>query len=67
MSLPFIFGKKKKEEIPDITITSEELKEILNSTPLISSNITTQAEIINLITARELNHLKKQMWKFYHK
>lgn len=64
MGLPFIFGKKKKEENPDIT--NEEFKVILNSTPLISSNITTQAEIINL-TARELNHLKKRMWKFYHK
>lgn len=65
MGLPFIFGKKKKEEIPDIT--NEELKKILNSTPLISSNVATWPEIINIPTSRELNHLKKRMWKFYHK
>ena len=65
MGLPFIFGKKKAEEQPDIT--NEELKEILNSTPIISSDTIIKSEIVNLITSRELNHLKRRMWKFYHK
>lgn len=65
MGLPFIFGKKKTEEIPDIT--NEELKEILNSTPIISSDAIIKPEIINLPTSREINHIKKRIWKFYHK
>ena len=65
MGLPFIFGKKKKEELPDIT--NEELEEVLKSTPVLCSNIATETKIIKLATSRELNHLKKRMWKFYHK
>ena len=65
MGLPFIFGKKKAKEQPDIT--NEELKEILNSAPIISSNTVMKSEIVNLTTSRELNHLKKRIWKFYHK
>ena len=63
MGLPFIFGKKKTEETPDIT--NEELEKILKSAPVISPNI--KPEVIKLTTSRELNHLKKRMWKFYHK
>ena len=65
MGLPFIFGKKKTEELPDIT--NEELKEMISSVPIISSDTVMKSEIINLTTSRELNHLKKRMWKFYHK
>lgn len=65
MGLPFIFGKKKTEELPDIT--NEELKEMINSAPIISSDTIVKSEIVNLATSRELNHLKKRMWKFYHK
>ena len=65
MGLPFIFGKKKAEEQPDIT--NEELKEIFNSTPIISSDAIIKSEIINIAPSRELNHLKRRMWKFYHK
>ena len=65
MGLPFIFGKKKKEELPDIT--NEELEEVLKSAPVLCSNIATETKIIKLATSRELNHLKKRMWKFYHK
>ena len=65
MGLPFIFGKKKTVEQSDIT--NEELKELLNSTPIISSDMAMKSEIVNLTTSRELNHLKKRMWKFYHK
>ena len=36
MGLPFIFGKKKTEETPDIT--NEELERILKSAPVISPN-----------------------------
>lgn len=63
MGLPFIFGKKKTEETPDIT--NEELKKILKSA-VISPN-TIKPGVIKLTTSRELNHLKKRMWKFYHK
>lgn len=65
MGRPFIFGKKKTEELPDIT--NEELKEMINSAPIISSDTIVKSEIVNLATLRELNHLKKRMWKFYHK
>lgn len=65
MGLPFIFGKKKTEELPDIT--NEELKEMIKSVPVISSDTVMKSEIINLTTSREINHLKKRMWKFYHK
>lgn len=65
MGLPFIFRKKKTEEQPDIT--NEELKEILNSTPIMSSDTLIKPEIVNLTTSRELNHLKRRLWKFYHK
>lgn len=66
MGLPFIFGKKKEKE--NIDITNEELKEILNSsTHLISSDAIIKSEIINIAPSRELNHLKRRMWKFYHK
>ena len=65
MGLPFIFGKKKTEELPDIT--NEELKEMIKSAPIISSDTIVKSEIVNLATLRELNHLKKRMWKFYHK
>lgn len=63
MSLPFIFGKKKGEEIP---ITNEELEKMIKSAPSVSSE-TIKSEIISLATSRELNHLKKRIWKFYHK
>lgn len=66
MGLPFIFGKKKTEELPDIT--NEELEEILkSSTPLISSDAIMKSEVINIGSSRELNHLKKRIWKYYHK
>lgn len=61
MSLPFIFGKKKGEEI---FITDKELGKMIKSAPLPISSETIKSEIINLATSRELNHLKKQMWKF---
>jgi hypothetical protein len=64
MGLPFIFGRKKTEETPDIT--NEELEKMLKSAPIISSN-TIKSEVIKLTTSRELKHLKKRMWKFYHK
>ena len=66
MGLPFIFGKKKTEETPDIT--NEELEKILKSAPVISPNtIKPEVKVIKLTTSRELKHLKKRMWKFYHK
>lgn len=54
-----IFQNKNKQE--------KEIKLFESTTPILLKNTEAQAEIINLTTARELNHLKKRMWKFYHK
>lgn len=45
----------------------EEIDKIIDKTPLLIKNLEEKAEIINLATSRELNHLKRRMWKFYHK
>lgn len=47
--------------------TTEELNNIFKQAPLLIKNKEEKSEIINLTTSRELNHLKKRMWKFYHK
>lgn len=47
--------------------TTEELNNIFKQAPLLIKNKEEKSEIINLTTSRELNHLKKRMWKFYYK
>ena len=63
-------GLRAKTNLIDdylVDFTTEELDNILKQTPLLLQNKEEKSEIINLTTSRELNHLKKRMWKFYHK
>lgn len=39
----------------------EEIDKIIDKTPLLIKNLEEKAEIINLATSRELNHLKRRM------
>lgn len=50
-----------------VDFTTEELNDILKQAPLLIKNKEEKSEIINLTTSRELKHLKRRMWKFYHK
>ena len=50
-----------------VNFTTEELNDIFKQSSLLIKNKEEKTEIINLTTSRELNHLKKRMWKFYHK
>ena len=50
-----------------VDFTTEELNDIFKQAPLLIKDKEEKAEIINLTTSRELKHLKKRMWKFYHK
>ena len=59
-----LFSKSKKDEFINL---QNNLDIINQKTPLLIKNLEEKAEIINLTTAREMNHLKKRMWKFYHK
>ena len=45
----------------------EEVDKAIQKNPIIIKNQEEKSEIINLATSRELNHLKKRMWKFCHK
>ena len=59
-----LFSKSKKDEF----INLQNNLDIMNQqTPLLIKNLEEKTEIINLTTAREMNHLKKRMWKFHHK
>ena len=63
-------GLRAKTNLIDdylVNFTTEELDNILKQAPLLIQNKEEKSEIINLTTSRELNHLKKRMWKFYHK
>ena len=63
-------GLRAKTNLIDdylVNFTTEELNDILKQAPLLIKNQEEKSEIINLATSRELNHLKKRMWKFYHK
>ena len=55
----FMFGKKKTEEL---SISQEDLILKDSSKYLITS--APQTKIKNLMTSREIKHLKKQFWKF---
>lgn len=59
-----LFSKSKKDEFINL---QNNLDIINQKTPLLIKNLEEKVEIINLTTAREMNHLKKRMWKFYHK
>lgn len=59
-----LFSKSKKDEFINL---QNNLDIINQQTPLLIKNLEGKVEIINLTTAREMNHLKKRMWKFYHK
>ena len=63
-------GLRAKTNVIDeclVDFTTEELNDIFKQEPLLIKNIEEKSEIINLATSRELNHLKRRMWKFYHK
>lgn len=59
-----LFTRQKQDELISLR---NELDDILKQAPLLIKNQEEKSEIINLTTSRELNHLKKRMWKFYHK
>ena len=59
-----LFSKSKKDEFINL---QNNLDIINQQTPLLIKNLEGKVEIINLTTAREISHLKKRMWKFYHK
>jgi len=59
-----LFTRQKQDELISLR---NELDDILKQAPLLIKDKEEQAEIISLTTSRELNHLKKRMWKFYHK
>lgn len=63
-------GLRAKTNLIDdylVNFTTEELNYIFKQAPLLIKDKEEQAEIIKLTTSRELKHLKKRMWKFYHK
>ena len=63
-------GLRAKTNVIDeclVDFTTKELNDIFKQEPLLIKNIEEKSEIINLATSRELNHLKRRMWKFYHK
>lgn len=63
-------GLRAKTNLVDdylVNFTTEELNDIFKQPPLLIKDKEEKAEIINLTTSRELNHLKKRMWKFYRK
>ena len=63
-------GLRAKTNLIDdylVNFTTEELNDILKQAPLLIQNKEEKSEIINLTTSRELNHLKKRMWRFHHK
>lgn len=63
-------GLRAKTNLIDdylVNFTTEELNDIFKQAPLLIKDKEEQAEIIKLTTSRELKHLKKRMWKFYHK
>ena len=63
-------GLRAKTNLIDdylVDFTAEELNDILKQAPLLIKNNEEKSEIIKLTTSRELKHLKKRMWKFYHK
>ena len=63
-------GLRAKTNLIDdylVDFTKEELNGMLKQAPLLIKDKEEQAEIISLTTSRELNHLKRRMWKFYHK
>lgn len=59
-----LFTKKHQEELIDLR---GQLDNILQQAPLLISAQEAQAEIKELHSTREIQHLKKRMWKFYHK
>lgn len=59
-----LFSKSKKDEFINL---QNNLDIINQQTPLLIKNLEEKSKIINLTTAREMSHLKKRMWKFYHK
>lgn len=59
-----LFTRQKQDELISLR---NKLDDILKQAPLLIKNQEEKSEIINLTTSRELNHLKKRMWKFYHK
>lgn len=59
-----LFSRQKQDELISLR---NELDDILKQAPLLIKDKEEHAEIISLTTLRELNHLKKRMWKFYHK
>lgn len=59
-----LFSKSKKDEFINL---QNNLNIINQQTPLLIKNLEEKTEIINLTAAREMNHLKKRMWKFHHK
>lgn len=62
-------GLRAKTNLIDdylVDFTKEELNDILKQASLLIQNKEEKSEIINLTTSRELNHLKRRMWKFYH-
>lgn len=59
-----LFTRQKQDELISLR---DELDDILKQAPLLIKDKEEQAEIISLTTSRELNHLKRRMWKFYHK
>lgn len=59
-----LFTRQKQDELISLR---NELDNILKQAPLLIKDKEEQAEIISLTTSRELNHLKRRMWKFYHK
>ena len=63
-------GLRAKTNVIDeclVDFTTEELNDIFKQEPLLIKNKEEKSEIVNLATSRELNHLKRRMWKFYHK
>ena len=59
-----LFTRQRQD---DLISLRDELDNILKQAPLLIQNKEGNTEIVNLTTSRELNHLKKRMWKFYHK
>ena len=59
-----LFTKKHQEELINL---NNQLDFLISHAPLLIDDNVAQAEIKDLYHTKEIKHLKKKIWKFYHK
>jgi len=59
-----LFTKKHQEELINL---NNQLDFLISQAPLLIDDNVAQSEIKDLYHTKEIKHLKKKIWKFYHK